>query len=574
MSENYDIIFISGEVYYDHPMSGVAILKRVLEKKGFTVAVITPNQESDVLKYGKPNLYFAVSSGSMDSMLRNYTPLKRRREDDPHNKYEITVPDRATILFCNWIRKNFKGSKLVIGGVEASLRRFTHYDYWDNKLRRSILNDTRADILSYGSSEKQMVEISERIRDEKPLTGIKGTCVFVKEIPTDIKVVELPSHDEVINSKESFCDMQNLFSNYKNLIQKVDNRYILQYEFPNYTSKDLDEIYEMPFDRMLPRELRGFEFSVVTHRGCYGNCGFCAIHLLHGHKIISRSEDSIIREINYIADLPHFQGNIDDLGGPSVNMYGTDCDICDLGNCLNCPRLNKNHERLIKLLKRAREVKGVNHVYVKSGIRYDLATDEYLKELIEYHTFDTLRIAPEHTDPKVLKLMNKNYGNLNEFIKKFDRICSENKIRNKDLSYYFITGHPGSSMKEAKQLGADVKKLQNAESVQLFTPTPMSTSTCMYYTGLDPKTKKEIYVPYSYNEKKVQKRLCYPEESEAGKSRNYEKPKYNRDDSNNKSYKKSVNSNKFKKFDKSDFKNNTYKNNSNKSYNKNTKFKK
>jgi len=495
----YDIIFVSGEKYFDHPLCGIAILKRLLEKNNFTVGVIeTPQTEKDVTKLGKPNLFFGISSGAIDSMLRNYTALKKPREEkDP--KYKKELPDRAVLVYSNWVKKYSKESILVLGGVEASLRKFTHYDYWDDQLKRSLIYSSRADILVYGYGEKQCLEIANRIKNKQNLENIEGTCIKSKELPKEF--IELPSHEEVSNSKEKFCEMQNLLDNNKNLAQKTDNFYILQYKFPIYTPKELDEYYELGFTRKINNVdyMKGFEFSVVTHRGCIGNCNFCSLRLMSDGKIISRSEESILREINCITNLPNFKGNIDDLGGPSANMYGMDCRKC-LNNCIDCEKLDKSHRRLINLLKEIRKIKEVKHLYVRSGIRYDLVTDEYLKE-IKPHISGHLKIAPEHISKNVLEAMNKNKGDLEKFIKKFKELdCGE-------LSYYFMVAHPGSTMKEAKELAEKRKTLKNSESVQIFTPTPMTVSTCMYYTGLDPKTKKPIFVPKTYKEKKDQKRI-------------------------------------------------------------------
>jgi uncharacterized radical SAM protein YgiQ len=498
----YDIIFISGDRFFDHPLCGIAILKKLLEKEGFSVGIIDqPKKENDLLKLGKPKLFFAVTSGSMDSMVRNYTPLKKKRDEDKNLKFTDSILDRAIIVYCNWIKHLFKGSKIVLGGIEATLRRFTHYDYWDNKLRKPILFDTRADILVYGCAEKQILEIANRIKDGNTLDNIEGTCLISKEIPGNFTL--LPSFEEVSISKEKFCDMQNLFSNNKNLAQKIDNRYMIQFKSPIYTTKDLDIYYSLPFTRKVPKELEGFRWSIVTHRGCIGNCNFCSLRLTQGDKIISRSETSIINEIKQLIKRTDFKGTIDDFGGPSANMYGMDCNNCD-GDCLGCKVLDKSNNRLISLLRKAREIPGIKKIIIRSGVRFDLATDEYLKEIVKYHILDTLRIAPEHVNKQVLKLMNKDKGDLKQFIKRFNKLSE-----GRQLSFYFMTAHPGSSMKEAKELADAIKSLKNAETVQVFTPTPMTVSTCMYYTGMDPNTKKKIYVPYTYNEKKEQKRVLF-----------------------------------------------------------------
>ncbi len=498
---DYDIIFVTGEVFFDHPLCGVAILKRILEKNGYKVGIIDmPRRSDDVKKLGKPKLFFGVSSGSIDSMVRNYTPLKKLRKSDKNLNYNESVPDRAVTVYSNWIKYNFKDSIIVIGGTEATLRRFVHYDYWDNKLRKPILFDSRADILVYGSAEKQILEIAERIKNKKDLKNIFGTCIISKELSKDF--IELPSYDDVVNSKEKFCDMQNLFSNDKNLAQKIDNRYVLQYKNPVYTSKDLDDYYELPFTREVPKELRGFQFSVVTHRGCIGECNFCSLSLTQGNRIISRSEKSILKEIKNLTKFKYFKGNVDDLGGPSANMYGMDCTKCRTNSCINCNNLDRTNKRLINLLRKAREIKGIKKICIKSGIRYDLASPEYLMEVVLNHVYDNLKIAPEHVNKDVLRLMNKDKGNLKKFISDFNSLKSGKK-----LSFYFMTAHPGSGVKEAEELAEAIKNLKNAEAVQVFTPTPMTVSTCMYYTGMDPKTKKKVKIPYTYLEKKVQKRF-------------------------------------------------------------------
>ncbi len=418
---------------------------------------------------------------------------------------------------------------LVLGGVEATLRRFTHYDYWDNNLRKPILVDSRADILCYGNSEKQIIEIAEKskafyesiskdntkynkkypsIIDARiAIQEILGTCIIIKNLPKGFKI--LPSHKEVMESKEKFCDMQNMFTNEMNLAEQVDDRYVLQYKFPKYTSKDLDEYYELPYTRKIPFDviyLRGFQFSVVTHRGCIGECNFCSLTLTQGNKIISRSEESILREIESITKLEHFRGNIDDLGGPAANMYGMDCNNCQ-NSCLNCKTLVRDNTRLIELLRKARAIPNIKNIYIRSGIRFDLCSEEYLREVVKYHIADTLRIAPEHVNKDILKLMNKDYGNLNKFIEMFNNILKDESITYKELSFYFMTAHPGSEMKHAQELSRFMKNFRNSEAVQIFTPTPMTISTCMYYTGMDPKTKKQIHIPYTFVEKKDQKRV-------------------------------------------------------------------
>ncbi len=505
--KDFDIIIISGEYYDDHPLSPVGVIARVLDSRGYKIGIIEkPKTKEDFTKLGEPKLFFGVASGTVDSMLFNYTSLKRKRSEDP-NLFISEIPERAVIFYCNKLREYFKNCTMVVGGVEASLRRFAHYDYWDNDIRKSIILDSRANILVYGSGEKQILEIAQRLKDKKELKGIAGTCILSKELDADKKIELLPAFSEVkddnAEAKKKFCQMQTQFSMHKNLAQKYDNNYVIQYQFPEYTSKDLDWIYSLPYTRKLhPKSLLDMaKFSVVTHRGCIGKCSFCSITLHQGDKIISRSEESILEEIKKISKHPDFQGYIDDLGGPSANMYGMDCLNKCSRSCLDCQKLNKSHARIIQLLRKARSVPGVKKVFIRSGIRYDLAMEskEYIKEISEYHISGCLKIAPEHFSPRVLKLMNKQYGNFEEFVKFFNSL---NKSKNQSLRYYFMVGHPGDDEKEVEFLISKAKKLQNLEQFQLFTPTPMTDATCMYWTGMNPYTLEKVKVVYDFRTKK------------------------------------------------------------------------
>ncbi|WP_371803273.1 hypothetical protein [Candidatus Lokiarchaeum ossiferum] len=404
--QSYDIILISGEFWADHPHSGVGVIARVLEAEGFSVGIIEkPNWQSseDFLKLGFPRLFYGITSGSIDSMLQNYTPLKKPRASDPYSPFNSEIPDRAVIVYSHKVKeiqKHFLNSKqseksgdmstskrkfipIVLGGVEASLRRFTHYDYWDNKLRRSILLDSRADILVYGPGELQIIEIAHRLDDHQSLMGIPGTSIISSESLEDLqgssfmgkKFTLLPSHEEVLQSKEAFCLMQLQFSNQANLIQPAGNRFIVKYRMPDYTTADLDRIYDLPFTYVIPKKFKEFEmarFSIITHRGCFGNCHFCAIALHQGTKIVSRSEANILREIDTMAQLPEFKSYISDLGGPSANMYGMDCIHrynCSK-NCLECSLLDRSHHQNISLLQKARQIAGIKKIFVQK--RYSL----------------------------------------------------------------------------------------------------------------------------------------------------------------------------------------------------------
>ncbi len=508
---DFDIILITAEYWDDHPLSPVGMIARVLDAKGFDVGIIEkPVTEVDFTKLGKPKLFFGVTAGSIDSMLNNYTPLKKDRHD------ESDMPDRAIIVYCNDLRRYFKGCKIVIGGIEASLRRFAHYDYWDNDLRRSILYDSKADVLVYGNGEMQMVKLAERARDGEDLKGVKGTCIISKKVPDDFTI--LPTWAEIREDKEKFCEMQAGFSIYRDLAQHYEHNYLLQYRYPNYTTEYLDWLYLLDFTRrMHPKSnLKMAQFSVVTHRGCIGECNFCSLTLHQGNKIISRSEDSIIQEVERMVKHPGFKGYVDDLGGPSANMYGMDCAGCD-GKCLNCFKLDKSHERLISLMERARQVEGVKKVFVRSGIRYDLAQSslEYIQEISKHHVSGTLKIAPEHVSEKVLKLMNKSdqaeddqSSSLDDFILLFSNL---NKDGEQSLRYYFMIGHPGDDEGEVRKLIKKLRELKNIEQFQLFTPTPMTPSTCMYWTGMDPFTMEKVDVVYDYNTKKKMKTMMMKE---------------------------------------------------------------
>jgi len=521
---NLDIILITGEYYDDHPLSPVGIIAKVIDAKGYRVGIIEkPETKEQFTKLGAPRLCFGVTSGSIDSMVHNYTPLKRKRIEDRHS--DVTkLPDRAVIFYCNKLRQYFKSCVIVIGGIEASLRRFAHYDYWDNNVRRSILLDSRANILVYGNGEKQIIEIAERLTQGKELNGIEGTCILSKDL--DPSFEQIPSFTEVLQDKKKFCEMQMKFSNWKNLAQEYTNSYVLQYKYPTYTSKDLDWIYSLEYSRKLhPKSLLKMgKFSVVIHRGCIGACNFCSLSLHQGDRIISRSEENILEEMRKLTHHPGFKGYIDDLVGPSSNMYAMVCTRPEMTTatchriCITCPQLDKTHRRLISLLRKARKIKGIKKIFIRSGIRYDLAMEsrEYVKEISDYHISGCLKIAPEHFSNTVLTLMGKDNARFDEFFSYFTAI---NKQKKQALRYYFMIGHPGDTVQEVAYLHDFIKKrhLNNIEQFQLFTPTPMTLSSCMYWTGYDPRTGKKIDVVYDYHTKKKLKRIMLdlPEKTSA-----------------------------------------------------------
>jgi uncharacterized radical SAM protein YgiQ len=518
----FDIILVSGEPYADHPLSPVGMIARVLDAEGYKVGVIEcPDWrgKGDFLKLGRPRLFFGITAGSIDSMLVNYTPLKRERAVDPNAPFQSRMPDRAVIVYANRVRELHKGATIVLGGIEASLRRFAHYDYWGDDVRRSILLDTRADILVYGPGELQAVEIARRLERGEPLDGVRGTAVIRAEPPEGALVI--PSFEEVQADKGKFCEAQKRLTNRKAIAQKHANRFVVQYPAPDYTPADLDRVYGLPFTRRIPEgfpELGMARFSVQTHRGCVGRCSFCSLSLHQGDRIVSRSETSILEEIRRMTKHPEWKGFVDDLGGPTANMYG-----------LDTAGIAPAHRRLLALMRAARKVPGVKKVFVRSGIRYDLALEcpDYVQELARHHVSGLLKIAPEHVSEKVLRLMNKSGGRrrLEDFRKMFAEAMASKaegvggrkgggrgRERPQHLKYYFMVAHPGTTDKEARELADFLRDLERSgekpvEGVQIFTPTPMTRSTCMYHTGLDPITGEAVYVPRPYAEKKAQKRL-------------------------------------------------------------------
>jgi len=503
---DFDIVLISAEEYEDHPLSPVGVIARVLDSQGYHVGIVeTPKGKDDIGRLGVPKLFWGITSGSIDSMLNNYTPLKRSRLEDEHSDAK-PMPDRALIVYANWIKQVSKTAPIVLGGIEASLRRFAHYDYWNNDIRRCLLFDTRADILVYGNGEKQVLEIASRLKEGRDCIGIRGTCIRAREVPQGFEL--LPSYKEVVSDKKAFCKMTVALSNRKDLAQGYDNNFILQYKYPDYTTADLDWIFSLGFKRDLRRgsTLELARFSVVTHRGCLGRCNFCSLALHQGDKVISRSEQSILDEVSGFSKVPGWKGFVDDLGGPSANMYGMDCEKgCDRG-CIGCKNLDVSHSRLLELMRKVRSIPGVKKVFVRSGIRYDLALEsrEYVKELSEHHISGTLKIAPEHFDKEVLALMNKDNSRLDEFVDLFNKL---NDHKGQSLRYYLMIGHPGEDEVKVQALKTKAVKLGNIEHFQMFTPTPMSISSCMYWTGLDPFTLKPVKVVYDYHTKKQLKRI-------------------------------------------------------------------
>lgn len=554
-----DIILVTGEAFIDHPSFGIAVMARLLESHGYKTGIIEqPDWTSteDFKRLGHPRLFFGVTSGGLDSMLAGYTATKKRRHDERTSSgTSYKMPDRAIIMYCNKLREAFKGIPIVIGGIEASLRRLGHYDYWSNSVRRSILLDSRADVLVYGMGERQILEIAKCFEKGISPEGIKGTVIrYKKNFPINEGFEKLPTFRDISSDKEKFIkshiikERENNPFTGKPLIEEYETSLIIQYPPPlPLSEEEMDYIYELPFTRRThPKyssEVKALEpvlFSIITHRGCFGGCSFCSIGFHQGKYIQNRSINSILKEIEKLAGDKRFKGYIDDLGGPTANMYGMNCGKYNTGNeIITCPsltgtvdikfRYNKNfnchktcmpgrcnnlsadYGPLKSLLKETRNRKGVEKVFVRSGVRYDLAMrdEDYLYELLKYHVSGQLKVAPEHVSQKVLRLMNKSpVEDFEEFRIKFSAI---NKKINKEqyLVPYFIVAHPGSGQKEAMELKSYLGKNRiTVEQIQIFIPTPMTPSTCMYYGGKD-FTGSEIYVTRDLKEKERQKKILY-----------------------------------------------------------------
>lgn len=549
---NYlDIILISGDTYIDSSYNGSALIGKWLYKHGFKVGIIAQpdiNSDVDIKRLGEPKLYWAVSAGCVDSMVANYTATKKkRRSDDFTPGGENTKrPDRASIAYTNLIKRYFKNSEapIVLGGIEASLRRITHYDYWSNNLRRPLIFDAKADILSYGMGEKSMLELARAIRDKKDWRDIRGLSYISKEAKEGY--LELPSYENCVKDKKEFIKAFETFYHNcdsilaKGLYQKCGDRYLIQNPpSENFSSRELDAIYSMDFERDVHpyykkmgevRALDTIKTSVTTHRGCYGECNFCAIAIHQGRTVISRTEDSIVDEVKEITKMKKFKGNIADVGGPTANMYQVECKkklkfgACQDRRCLypqKCPALKIDHSKQIDLLKRLKGIDKIKKIFIASGIRYDMILDDkkcgqmYMEEIIKDHVSGQMKIAPEHTEDKVLSLMGKQgKAPLKEFKEKFYQI--NKKLGKKQfLTYYLIAAHPGCNEKDMLDLKrfASAELRVNPEQVQIFTPTPSTYSTLMYYTEMDPFTGKKLFVEKDNGKKQKQKDILIPREN-------------------------------------------------------------
>ncbi len=533
-----DIIFVTGDAYIDSPYIGISILGKLLIKEGFRVGVISQpslDSEKDILSLGVPQFFWAVTAGSIDSMVANYTPLLKKRKSDDYTPGGLNIrrPDRATIRYVNLIKRYDKSKKLIlIGGIEASLRRIAHYDYWSNNIRKSILFDSKADVLMYGMSEKTMVEFAHRVKNNEDYKDLRGICYISKYKKNDF--VELPSFEDVTENKDKFINMMKIFYNNqdpisgKGIIQKYNDRFLI-HNPPQIlpTPEELDSYYGLDYEYDVHplikekgevRALNTIKNSITINRGCFGECNFCAITVHQGSTVVSRTPESIIREIK------RFKGYINDFGGPTANMYGYECDKkVKYGKCIDkrcvfpeiCKNLKVSHEKLIHLLRKVREINGIKKVFIRSGLRYDLILhdkkygEKYLEELIKYHISGQLKIAPEHLNDKVLYLMGKpSNEKLKDFIKLFYGL---NKKFNKKqfLTYYFIVSHPGCTLKMTKKLKNNISKILKAvpEQVQIYTPLPLTWSSVMYYTERNPFTGEKIQVVKDLKIKRLQKEI-------------------------------------------------------------------
>ncbi|MEQ8235588.1 MAG: YgiQ family radical SAM protein [Syntrophomonadaceae bacterium] len=541
--DELDIIMVSGDAYVDHPAWAAAILGRFLEHKGFRVGVIAQpdwrNLEA-IRSLGPPRLFFAVSAGNMDSMVNHFTADKKRRHADAYSPggQAGLRPDRATLAYTNLIRQAYPGIPVVIGGVEASLRRLAHYDYWSDQVRRSILVDSQADLLVYGMGEQTLWEIARRIKAGQEiafLTNLRGTCYLSKSLPA--AALEIPAFEEVLEKKRAFAQATKIIQNEINpycaraLAQKHGKGWVVQNPpaLPLTTDK-LDEIYSLPFARQahpgyLARggvpALKPVQFSLVTHRGCFGGCSFCSLGLHQGKFIQSRSPSSLVAEAKSLTSHPDFKGTIPDVGAASANMYGLKgkdaevCQQCRRTSCLYpsaCKNLVTDQRPSTRLWSNLRKIDGVKHIFVGSGIRYDLVLldkSSYLRDLCQYHVSGQLKIAPEHVASRVIRLMHKpGQEAYVKFIRRFKQVNQE-LGKDQYLVPYFISAHPGSDLKATVELAEFVRdQLQyHPEQVQNFTPTPMTVSTCMFYTGLDPENGEAVYVPRQEQERKWQRAL-------------------------------------------------------------------
>jgi uncharacterized radical SAM protein YgiQ len=534
-----DVLFVTGDAYIDHPAFGTPLLARLLEAEGYRVGILAQpewkNPESFKVM-GRPRLFAAISAGAMYSMVNHYTAAKKIRHDDAYTPGGLAGkrPNRAVIAYTAAVKGAFKGLPTVIGGIEASLRRSAHYDYWADQVRRSILIDSKADLLLYGMAETAMTELAARLNDGEEINtilDIRGSAVIANEVPEDS--IPLPSFEQVAEDCSAYNQAFKLASEQQNplsakpLSQAHANRQILiNPPALSLSEKQLDRIYALPFTRLphpgYSEKIPAYEqikFSVTSHRGCFGGCAFCAITHHQGKTIQSRSEASILTEVERVTEHPEFRGTLSDVGGPTANMYGLHCNnpeaekICRRGSCLfpgPCKNLQTSDRRAVRLLEKIRKQQKVNHVFVASGVRYDLLPfqPQYFDALLQHHVGGLLKVAPESTIDRVTDVMRKPGAKVfTDFLDKFRQRSKELGLR-QAIVPYLISGHPGCRLEDMVEVALYlIQHRLKVEQVQDFTPTPGSLATCIYYSGSDPFSGKPIHVPRSVKEKRMQKAL-------------------------------------------------------------------
>jgi uncharacterized radical SAM protein YgiQ len=553
--DTLDVILFSGDAYVDHPSFGAAVIGRILEAAGYKVAIVPqPDWHGDFRdfkKLGRPRLFFGISPGCMDSMVNKYTAARRLRSEDaysPDGRHDMR-PEYPTIVYTKILKQLYPDVPVVLGGIEASLRRLTHYDYWQDRLRPSILCDSGADIISYGMGEKTIIEIANRLANGermRDLTDLPQIVYLSKDVkPADDDIV-LHSHEECLRNKKSqaenfrHIEEQSNMMHAHRLLQKVGNEYVVvNPPYPPMTSDELDASFDLPYTRQPHPKYKGkripayemIKFSVNIHRGCFGGCAFCTISAHQGKFIACRSKESIIKEVKQVVEMPDFKGYLSDLGGPSANMYGMHgrnlnaCEKCKRPSCINpqiCPNLNTSHQKLLDVYHAVDALPGIKKSFIGSGVRYDLllyrgkdeeankSAQTYTRELICNHVSGRLKVAPEHTSDRVLMLMRKPpFRQFEEFKRIFDRINREENLHQQIIPY-FISSHPGCHEEDMAQLAALTRKMgYKLEQVQDFTPTPMTVSTETWYTGYDPYTLEPVFSAKTPREKEAQRQYFF-----------------------------------------------------------------
>ena len=541
-----DVILFSGDAYIDHPSFGVAVIGRLLEAEGYRVAIVPqPNWRDDLRdfkKLGKPRLFFGVSAGSMDSMVNHYTAAKRLRHDDAYTPAGQAGfrPDYAVTTYTKILKELYPHTPVLIGGIEASLRRLTHYDYWSDRLKPSVLIESGADLLMYGMGDRSIVEVAKALKNgfnakllrKLPQVAFVADKEYVERLPEESTIV-MNSYEECCKNKKAFganfVKMEiesNRMEQTKTIVEPTGDKYVvINPPYEQMTTEQLDHSFDLPYTRLphpryKDKTIPAYEMikhSVNIHRGCFGGCAFCTISAHQGKFVTSRSEKSILAEIEKVKLLPDFKGYLSDVGGPSADMYrlggkNTDlCKKCVRPSCLTprvCPNLNRDLTPLLALYRKVREVKGIKKAFIGSGIRYDIPDDggRYMREVIINHTSGRLKVAPEHTEPHVLKIMRKPpFEEFEKLYALFQKVCRDNGLKYQ-LIPYFISSHPGCTEEDMKKLSTKVRALRlMTDQVQDLTPTPMTLSSVMFYTGEDPYTEKKVYVANSYEEKCQQK---------------------------------------------------------------------